>query len=131
MTLTGIDASFSMLPTHIFVCITHDMTTETSTVNIPKNPTERRGWIIWQLRNRGWSLCRIALKEGVSVQSVSSALLVPSSHLQGVIAELLDLAPQQLFPEFFDASGRRLGRTREPQRTTRPRGGNVEEERVA
>ncbi len=97
----------------------------------PKNPAERRGWVIWQLRNRGWSLSRIALQEGVSVQAVSMALMVPSSHLQQVIAETLGLTPQQLFPEFFDAAGRRLGRTREQHRITRPGRGNVEEERAA
>lgn len=100
-------------------------------MNIPKNPAERRGWIIWQLRNRGWSLSRIALQEGVSVQAVSSALMVPSSHLQQVIADVLGLPLPQLFPEYFDAAGRRLGRTREQHRTTRVNACNVEEERAA
>lgn len=108
-----------------------DMTTQTSIVNIPKNPAERRGWIIWQLRNRGWSLSRIARDEGVSVQAVSSALMVSSSHLQNVIAGLLDLEPRDLFPEYFDPAGRRLGQTRDPQRTTRRDARNVEEEKVA
>ena len=114
-----------------FGFITVDMTNEPSIVNILKNPAERRGWIIWQLRNRGWSLRRIALREGVSVQAVSSALMVSSSHLQSVIADLLEMTPQQLFPEFFDAAGRRLGRTRDPQRTTRAAARNVEEGKVA
>lgn len=114
-----------------FGSITTDMTTETSTLDIPQNPASRRGWIIWQLRNRGWSLSRIALQEGVSVQAVSSALMVPSSHLQRVIADLLDLTPQQLFPEFYDRTGRRLGRTRDPQRITRSSSRNVEEEKAA
>jgi lambda repressor-like predicted transcriptional regulator len=107
------------------------MTNEPSTVNIPKNPAERRGWIIWQLRNRGWSLSRVARREGVSVQAVSMALMVSSSHLQGVIAGLLDLTPQQLFPEFYDAAGRRLGNTRDPQRSTRGAARNVQEEQAA
>ncbi len=100
-------------------------------MNIPKNPAERRGWIIWQLRNRGWSLSRIALQEGVSVQAVSGALMVPSSHLQRVIADILGLTPQQLFPEFFDAAGKRLGKTREQHRNTRVNTRNVEEGRAA
>jgi lambda repressor-like predicted transcriptional regulator len=108
-----------------------DMTIETSTVNAPENPTERRGWIIWQLRNRGSSLTQIAMKEGVSLQAVSSALLVPSSHLQRVIAGTLGMTPQQLFPEFFAADGRRLGRTRDQQRTTRAISRNVEGRRTA
>ncbi len=105
--------------------IVQGMTTETSIMNVPKNPAERRGWIIWQLRNRGSSLSRIALQEGVSVQAVSSALLVPSSHLQQAISAILDLTPAQLFPEFFDAAGRRLGRTREQHRNTGGRARNV------
>ncbi|MCA1910255.1 MAG: helix-turn-helix domain-containing protein [Magnetospirillum sp.] len=108
-----------------------DMTIDTSTLDIPKNPAERRGWVTWQLRNRGCSLTRIALEEGVSVQAVSNALLVPSSHLQSVIAGKLGLTPQQLFPEFHDAAGRRLGKTREPQRTTRGSARNVQEEQAA
>ena len=115
----------------VYAAITHDMTTETSALDIPKNPASRRGWIIWQLRNIGWSLSRIALREGVSVQSVSSALMVPSSHLQDVIADLLELTPQQLFPEFFDPQGRRLVRTRDQQRITRSANRNVEEDQAA
>ncbi len=96
-------------------------------MNIPKDPQERRGWIIWQLRNRGWSLSRVARAEGVSVTAVSIALLVSSRHIQEAIADRLDLTPQQLFPEFYDIQGQRLGNTRGKHRSTATPKGNVEE----
>jgi len=103
------------------------MTADTSTVDIPRNPTERRGWIIWQLRNLGWSLSRIAREEGVSLQAVSAALLVPSSHLHTRIAETLGLTRQQIWPEFYAPTGEPLGRTRPQHRSTRPAGRNVQD----
>jgi len=102
-----------------------------STVNIPKNPAERRVWITGQLRLRGTSLRRLAVQEGVSPQAMSNALMLPSSHLEEVIAKALGLTAQQLFPERFDANGNRLGWTRDQQRTTRDQSRNVEEGRAA
>ena len=103
------------------------MMVDTSTTEPPKNPADQRGWIIWQLHRRGWSLTRIALQEGVSLQAVSAALVRPSSHLQRTIARVLNLDPQHLFPETFAPDGRRLGKTRRMNRSTRPGGRNVEE----
>ena len=107
------------------------MMIDTPTVNIPKKPADRRGWVIWQLRQRGTSLRRLAIREGVSSQAMSNALMLPSSHLREVIATALGLTAQTLFPEDFDAAGNRLGWTREPQRNTRHSGRNVEDGRAA
>lgn len=111
--------------------ITIVMTIYPSTVTVPKNPAQRRVWILGQLRLLGTSLRRLAAVEGVSPQAMSNALNLPSSHLETVIATALGLTAQQLFPERFDAAGNRLGWTRTPQRTTRAAGRNVEEERAA
>lgn len=88
-------------------------------------------WIVGQLRLRGTSLRRLADQTGVSQQAMSHALTGSSSHLEPVIAQALGLTPQQLFPERFTAEGVRLHWTREPQRTTRRRPGNVEQESAA
>jgi len=107
------------------------MTIYPSTVTVPKNPAERRVWILGQLRLRGTSLRRLAAQEGVSPQAMSNALMCPSSHLEEVIAAALGLTVQQLFPERFDDHGNRLGWTRTQQRSTRPAGRNVEEGQAA
>jgi len=83
-------------------------------------------WVVGQLRLRGTSLRRLAGEAGVSQQAMSHALTAPSSYLEAVIAEALGLTPRQLFPERFDDAGNRLHWTREPQRTTRRRAGNVQ-----
>jgi lambda repressor-like predicted transcriptional regulator len=111
--------------------ITIVMTNDLSTVHIPEKPADRRAWTIYQLRLRGTSLRRLAVREGVSPQAMSNALMLPSSHLREVIATALGLTPQRLFPEDFDAAGNRLGWTRDQQRTTRRTGRNVEEGRAA
>jgi len=79
-----------------------------TSMNIPKDPAERRVWIVGQLRLRGTSLRRLAAITGVSQQAMSHALTGSSSHLEVVIADALGLTPQQLFPERFTADGGRL-----------------------
>jgi len=107
------------------------MTINLSTVNVPKSPAERRAWIVYQLRIRGASLRRLAAQVGVSPQAMSNALMLPSSHLEPVIAEALGLTVQQLFPERFDALGTRVCWTRDQQRSTHHAYRNVEQERAA
>lgn len=102
------------------------MSNAPATLNIPKEPARRRVWVKGELELRGLSLRKLAVREGVSHQAMSSALVTPSSHLQAVIAEALGLTVHQLFPEWYDASGARLGRTRSPQRITGRRASNVE-----
>mgnify|MGYP002860648618 FL=1 len=108
------------------------MSNAPATNDIPKNPAIRREWISFQLRIRGLSYRAIARREGVSHQAVSvSAGGLGSSHLQEVLATAIDLGPQQLFPELYDARGNRLGRTLQPNRTTRRDGGNGKDEEAA
>lgn len=101
------------------------MSSAIATLTVPKNTAERRIWICAQLRLRGNSLRRLAREQGVSHQAMSAALMAPNSHLEPVIAAALGLTPTQLFPERFDRLGNRLCGTRLPQRSTRPRAGNV------
>lgn len=107
------------------------MNHETSRLDVPKNPAERRGWIIWQLRLRGYSLRRIAAEEGTSIQSVSYALGNPSAALEEAIAARLDRTPQELFPERFDARGHRIHIVRGSQRTPLLDSRKVEKTRAA
>jgi len=97
-----------------------------STLDVPKNPAERRGWVCYQLRLRGSSLTRIAKEEGVSLQAVSNALMMPSSFIEPAIAAALGLTVEQLFPERFDAMGQRLAHTRQVKRSTVTGHGNVQ-----
>lgn len=95
------------------------MSIHSSTMNVPKNPAERRAWVLYQLRLRGWHLADIAREEGVSRQAVFSALHAPNEHLEPAIAAKLGLEAKQLFPERFCAdTGRRLHRTRNRNRST-------------
>lgn len=87
-------------------------------LDIPNNPADRRAWVCYQLRINGLSLKALAEREGVSHQSMSAALLVPSSHLEEVIAGALGLTSQQLFPERFARGGRRRSGTRSPNRNS-------------
>jgi lambda repressor-like predicted transcriptional regulator len=103
-----------------------------ATLDIPKNPAIRRAWIGFQLRIRGLSYRELARREGVSHQAFSQAALGGGSqYLQETLAHALDLRPQALFPELYDAGGRRLGRTRDPKRTTRREDAPVKNTKVA
>jgi len=100
-------------------------------MNFPKKPTERRAWIIYQLRLRGISFRKLALQEGVSPQAISAATTSANSHLQPVIAKAIGLTAQQLFPEFYTSTGELLTWAREQHRNTASARRNVEEERAA
>ncbi|GEO81960.1 hypothetical protein ROR02_20910 [Pararhodospirillum oryzae] len=101
-------------------------------MSIPKNPAERRAWIIYQLRLRHLSLRALARREGVSHQAVSAAAAGGGHRpLQEVLAAALGLTPQSLFPELYDPSGNRVGPTRDPQRSRRGPGGNAQSEEAA
>jgi len=92
------------------------MTQAPTSHEVPKEPAERRAWILYQLRRRGLSFRELARQEGVSQQAFSHACMAPSSHLERVIAEAIDLTPRDLFPERWGANGRRLTLTRDPVR---------------
>jgi lambda repressor-like predicted transcriptional regulator len=97
----------------------------------PKNPAERRAWVLYRLRVCGSSLSRIAAAEGVSPQAVSNALDAPSSHLEEVIADTIGLTVKVLFADRFDSRGRRRSPTRERNRTSTVTGRNVEKQGFA
>ncbi|WP_161790335.1 helix-turn-helix domain-containing protein [Inquilinus limosus] len=87
-------------------------------MNIPKEPAERRVWIVGQLRLRGSSLRKIADRLGVSHQSCSIALMAPSERIEIAIAEELGISVQALFPDRFTPEGRRLPQSRPWNRST-------------
>jgi lambda repressor-like predicted transcriptional regulator len=96
----------------------------TTTVPMPKEPAFRRAWLVYQLRLRGWSLRQVASREGVSYEALARTMYAPNSHLEPIIARLLDTTVEELFPERFDkATGRRLHRTR--QRSRAGASGNI------
>lgn len=106
--------------------ITIAMSNAPANLDVPKNPADRRAWIKFRLETKGLSLRGLARIEGVTHQAMSHALLGPSSHLQPVIAEAIGLTVHQLFPEWYDGNGERLGRIRERQRSTRRHPDNVQ-----
>ena len=88
------------------------MTTDMTTLTPPKNPAERRAWVVYQLTLRGQSLASVGVPLGVSRQAVSGALMAPSADIEQALADALDLPIETLFPERFDAKGVRIPRTR-------------------
>jgi len=94
------------------------MSDAASSMNIPKEPAERRVWIVGQLRLRGSSLRKIADRLGVSHQSCSIALMAPSERIEIAIAEELGIPVQALFPDRFSPEGRRLPQSRPWNRNT-------------
>ena len=95
------------------------MTISNRTINSPpRDPRERVAWVQFQLRLRGLSFADISRAEGVSPRAIRQALYAPSKYLEEAIARAIGITPEALFPERFDASGRRLHRNRQPNRST-------------
>ena len=112
-----------------FCSILPHMTKVSTRLGIPKNPVERRAWIIYQLHIRGLSLRGLAREEGVSQQAMSACLIGPNSHLEPLIANAIGLTPVQLFPERFSRSGVRLGWTRLQNRKDSASGPNSQRQK--
>lgn len=91
---------------------------------VPKDPAVRRAWIIFQLRIRGLSFRELGRRYGFSVSAFSHATLVPSYRIEKILARSIDLRIEELFPERYDAAGRRLPQIRR-ERSTARKSGNV------
>ena len=82
---------------------------------VPLERIARREWIKFQLRVRGSSLSALARELGVTRHAPRLALVKPYPKMERVIAEKLDMRPEQLWPERYDENG-------QPNRTKgRPR----------
>jgi lambda repressor-like predicted transcriptional regulator len=103
------------------------MTHETPNFEIPKEPAHRRAWVLYQLKIRGLSLRKLGKEWGMYPQSIAHALMAPSFHTEIALAKVIDLTPQQLFPERFDAAGRRLHCVRHPNLKTPGENRNVKD----
>ena len=69
---------------------------------------ERSFWVQAQLRLAGTSFAAIARTKGWSRAAVANAMLVPSDPQERAIADALGISQQELFPERYDAAGKRL-----------------------
>lgn len=77
------------------------------------DPEKRRAWVAFQLKLKGETFTGLARRIGVSRQAVRQAMYRPYPRMEKVIAEVLGLKPQVLFPERYDTEGlslRRMGR---------------------
>ncbi len=76
----------------------------TSDINaIPNDPAVRREWIKFQLAIRGYTLAALAREHGVTRQQPQAALNRPYPKWERIIADLLELKPEQLWPERYNS----------------------------
>ncbi len=72
----------------------------------------RKNWhpadVIAALWKRGTNLRKVALANNFAVPTMSTALRQPCSGAERAIADALGLDPRDIWPERFDARGRRL-----------------------
>jgi len=86
---------------------------DTATKKLLRDPLKRRAWVIYQLGINGRSLADVGRENGVHRKCLYHALVKPYPRMEMMIARSLELTPQALFPERYDADGlpnRRMGR---------------------
>ena len=78
---------------------------------IPSDPQERATWIVRRLAEQGSSLAAVAHSLDVRRQAVSNTLMYPASaRIDEALAKALGLPAPTLFPERYDAEGKRIDR---------------------
>ena len=110
------------------------MSKRTNTSDIPKRPTERKAWILFQLKVRGSSFSALGREIGVSYQAVPwAASGRPAYEVEKAISAKIGVSTTDLFPEHFDDQGERIPLARPRQRKGRPgaENGNVYSREVA
>lgn len=110
------------------------MTKNTSTLDIPKRPTERKQWILFQLKLRGSNFRALGRELGCSHQAVAQAAGGQTMmEIEAAIAAKIGVRHADLFPEHFDENGERVPLARSRQRKGRPASeiGNVYSREVA
>ncbi|HYH17613.1 MAG TPA: helix-turn-helix domain-containing protein [Azospirillum sp.] len=68
--------------------------------------------MVASLKRKGSSLRQIAAELEVCAQAVSQALFLPSERIERALADRLEVAVHDLFPERYRPDGVRLCRTR-------------------
>ena len=70
-----------------------------------KNPDKRREWIRYQLAMRGESYASLGRRTGVPRYCFYRALAHPYPKVEAILAEEMDLAPKDLFPDRYTEDG--------------------------
>lgn len=97
------------------------MSSRSLTHDIPKRPTERRQWILFQLKLKGSNLSALARELGCSHQAVIHAAAGrPSQDIEKALADKIGVPHRALFPEHFDEEGNRIPLARPRQRKGTP-----------
>ncbi len=110
------------------------MSSKLPSSDIPKNPSERRAWIQYQLRLQGTNFRALGKSIGCSQQAVSQAASgLPSFDVERAIADAIGIAHATLFPEHFRDNGERIPAARPRRRKSTPPSSqrNVYSEKVA
>ena len=106
-------------------------------LDIPLDEHGRREWIKYQLRLQGYTFGALAREHGLSRSAIRNALWGPSPRYEGIIAEKLDLIPEQIWPERYEgrepcrAMGRPPKDAHEHKHTKPAGGGNGKRREVA
>jgi Ner family transcriptional regulator len=81
---------------------------------ILSDPKKRRSWVLYQIHKQGRSLAEIGRESGVVSRSIMyAAFRKPYPKIEKILAQAVDVTPQQLFPERYGTDGlpnRRMGR---------------------
>ncbi len=74
-------------------------------LSIPATDQGRREWIKARLRLAGYTLGDIARQSGLSRTAAQQALWKAYPRMERAIADGLGMAPEEIWPERYDASG--------------------------
>jgi lambda repressor-like predicted transcriptional regulator len=101
------------------------MSKQIKTSDIPTRSTERKAWVLFQLKVKGSSFSALGREIGVSYQAVAwAAGGRPAFEVEKAIAAKIGVPSAELFPEHYDEHGERVPLARTTQHKGKPQAEN-------
>lgn len=80
-------------------------TIDQQTKKLLRDPKKRQAWIIYQVSLQGRSVAAIGRDHGVPRKTMYRVFHYRYPRIEKIIADALEMRPQELFPERYDADG--------------------------
>lgn len=78
---------------------------DTRVKRLLRDPVKRRAWIKYEIHSLGLSMAKVAANADIDRRTLYTVFQRPYPRVERIIANVIGVPPQTLFPERYDADG--------------------------